>query len=86
MYNYDWWFRGPYQEHLAEAKRRCTAIRKPDLKPDGKAPSRLHGPVGGPHGALPAGRVLLRDQGTGHPPRRPPPSPSSACRPTRPTG
>ena len=36
-YNYDWWFRGPYQEHLAEAKRRCTAIRKPDLKPEGKA-------------------------------------------------
>jgi len=36
-YNYDWWFRGAYQEHLEEARRRCAAARRPDDKPDSKA-------------------------------------------------
>jgi len=42
-YNYDWWFRGVYQEHLNEAKRRCTAIRRPELKVDSKAHAEFMG-------------------------------------------
>ncbi len=36
-YNYDWWFRGVYQQHIDEAKRRCAANRHPGMKPDSKA-------------------------------------------------
>lgn len=36
-YNYDWWFRGAYQQHIDEAKRRCAANRQGGVKPDAKA-------------------------------------------------
>lgn len=36
-YNYDWWFRGAYQQHIDEAKRRCALNRRPEMKPDSKA-------------------------------------------------
>ena len=36
-YNYDWWFRGAYQQHIDEAKRRCAANRQPGAKQDAKS-------------------------------------------------
>ncbi|HWL94109.1 MAG TPA: hypothetical protein VNT79_11300 [Phycisphaerae bacterium] len=34
MFNYDWWFHGPYAERINEAKRRCCKVRFPELTAD----------------------------------------------------
>ncbi len=31
LYNHDWWFDGGYDEHVAEARRRCALNRFPEL-------------------------------------------------------
>ncbi len=34
LFNYDWWFDGPYEERINEAKRRCSNSHFPDLSPE----------------------------------------------------
>ena len=42
LFNYDWWFKSPYQERIEIAKSRCAANRFPELEPEKAKDDEAH--------------------------------------------